>query len=166
MFLFSLISQHWDSSATFSPYLNHYWQRYMLPYGVTRPNWVHSLWLHVASGIIVIKSLCPGAVTYAIIILVNVMIWENMYIIVVHKNSACWNVLNIACCAFLAVYSYHWCLVHHNAYRNQLFKVIHCSKGNCSPKFPWASKVTPNAGVTLAGNIFPSDFTKFHAIPY
>ena len=36
----------------------------------------------------------------------------------------------------------------------QLFKVIHCCRGTCCQKCPRASKATPNAGVTLADNIF------------
>ena len=49
-------------------------------------------------------------------------------------------------------------------YRKQLFKVIHSCKRTFCQSFPMLSKVTPNAGVTLASNIFFLIYTKFYAI--
>ena len=44
IFSFSLISQHGDCRRTLGPYPKENWQRYLMEYGVPRPQLVHSLW--------------------------------------------------------------------------------------------------------------------------
>ena len=58
------------------------------------------------------------------------------------------------------IYSYHWQVVHHKSRRRQSFKVITCAEDPAVQNFPRVSKITPNTGVTLAGNIFPFSLTQ------
>ena len=60
-------------------------------------------------------------------------------------------------CLLLVVCSNLWHVVRYDAYRKQLFKIIHCCKGTYRLKFPLVFKVTSHAWVTLSGNIFPSN---------
>ena len=62
----------------------------------TMSSFAMAKWLHVASGIIVIKSFwCCHMCNEILVNMVNEMVWKYMYIKIGHNNSICSNVINI-----------------------------------------------------------------------